>query len=807
MKTLHLSSCMILVLAMGVSHCKQSKMRVSGARDSQGAEDQSANGNGNTNQDPNQNNAGNGTIGGEGSSTFPSQGQDANGKPVTPPVMIFTADDKESPVTTTLGNTLKITWKVTDADQCSVLPTGWTGLSGTQNYKVTGDTELLLSCTKGSQIYSKPLKIASTTPSAPQLSISVSTGTPQNSVTVNPGTTVTISWSAQNVDQCSVQPINATGISGSQSLAVQASTVFLLSCTSSAGTSLAYAIVNVDSNPSNQPSIEMKINNATPPLNLSYGSTALVTWTSTGMKSCQLSPSNTSGVNGQYQSPALTAPALYILSCTTDSNATMYAAALAQVAPAEQPLITLTIGGVSGPATLSRNTPSTLVWSSSRAQSCTVSSVYKSQLAVGLSGSYTIAAPQVSDIYFVSCSGPGGNNMVFSPVFIPIQAPSVDFTANGSKGSVIVNAGSDVNLVWNAKNLDSCKLLPDGTLGLTGQKTVTSLTASTSYTLECTGPLGTSSYGVSVVVQALPEIGVTLTANGSTQPAPLTYGAPLRMAWTSVNASTCVLSPSGTNALNGEFQVAAVTATTSYTLSCTAPNRAPVSRRVDVNVLPPTPPSIDFFANGQTGTVQLESSPDIVLTWRTRLAQSCTLAGNPLNNFTEGSLSITNITADKTYDFVCVGPGGTSSRSIIVRAPIACETRAAIIPGRSQEVRNFTQGREEVRDFMNSTNKFTFIPITSIYGVSLIYAGMVSADALTASVVCKVAGYFEPTAIGANRWTSPFDNSIAYFADDAQIKKNFKFINGANTDIINTMTCKGRLLDRCVTDTRWLLGR
>ncbi len=67
--------------------------------------------------------------------------------PPPAPEAFITANGSEGPITLTYGDPLTVNWSSTNADSCSISPTGWSGTSGNQNGAATASQTYTLTCT------------------------------------------------------------------------------------------------------------------------------------------------------------------------------------------------------------------------------------------------------------------------------------------------------------------------------------------------------------------------------------------------------------------------------------------------------------------------------------------------------------------------------------------------------------------------------------------------------------------------------------------------------------------------------------
>jgi hypothetical protein len=154
--------------------------------------------------------------------------------------------------------------------------------------------------------------------------------------------------------------------------------------------------------------------------------------------------------------------------------------------------------------------------------------------------------------------------------------------------------------------------------------------------LTCTGAGGSASQSTTVSVSALPPR-ISFNAN----PTSVASGAKSTLTWSSTNATACSASGgwSGTLATSGSSSTAALTAATTYTLTCTGTGGS-ASENVTVAVTPPTNGSASL--SWAPPTQDTNGSPLTTLTGYTvyygtsqgSLAQSVTVSGASTTSYT-----------------------------------------------------------------------------------------------------------------------------------------------------------------------------
>jgi hypothetical protein len=160
--------------------------------------------------------------------------------------------------------------------------------------------------------------------------------------------------------------------------------------------------------------------------------------------------------------------------------------------------------------------------------------------------------------------------------------------------------------------------------------------------------------------QPIAQSSVEFVAN----PATVSTGANAWLSWTGHNATSCQASGgwSGEQPATGGFRTAPLTATTTYTLSCTGPRYgsiAHVTVRVDSGkggASAEGPPQVSL--RSQQGSIPASGST--VLEWNARGAHTCTASGGWSGaKPSSGSQRISGLKTDATYTLTCDGPEGT----------------------------------------------------------------------------------------------------------------------------------------------------
>jgi hypothetical protein len=165
-------------------------------------------------------------------------------------------------------------------------------------------------------------------------------------------------------------------------------------------------------------------------------------------------------------------------------------------------------------------------------------------------------------------------------------APTVSFTATPTN----VSSGGSAMLSWSSTNATSCTASGgwSGNEPTSGSASTGALGITTSYTLTCSGSGGNTSQSVTVSVST-PAPSVSLSAS----PTSISSGGSATLSWSSSNATGCTASGgwSGNEPTNGSSSTGALSATTTYSLTCSGPGGSG-SQSVTVSVSAPLPPTI-----------------------------------------------------------------------------------------------------------------------------------------------------------------------------------------------------------------------
>lgn len=258
--------------------------------------------------------------------------------------------------------------------------------------------------------------------------------------------------------------------------------------------------------------------------------------------------------------------------------------------------------------------------------------------------------------YSLTCKGPGGTSQTASVAITVNALPTAQLTATPTA----VLAGSASTLTWGSAHATTCAASGDwsGALAVSGAQSTGALAQNATYSLTCTGPGGMSSEATTTVtVNSVPT--VTLAA----APMSVAVGGSSTLTWNSANADSCTASGgwSGVLAASGSQSTGALTASNTYSLTCSGAGGVSAPAAVTVNILPL--PTVTLTASPAAVTPGASS----MLTWTSSNAVSCTASGGWSGSLAlSGSQSTGPVASATSYSLSCTGLGGTASASAVV---------------------------------------------------------------------------------------------------------------------------------------------
>ncbi len=639
------------------------------------------------------------------------------------PVVQLTA----TPTTVGTGGSTTLTWTTTNATACTASG-GWSGAEPRQGSAeiaaLAATTTYTLTCTGPTAVAAQSVTVT-VVPPAPVILLFA---TPS---TVVQGGVATLQWFTGNATACT----GSGGWAGPQALsgtqptaAIDRNTTYTLTCSGAGGSASQSTTVSVI------PPVP-KLAFFASPSTVASGASAILNWSASDATACTAAGawSGTRATAGTQSTGALTASRTYSLTCTgAGGSATQVATVTVsqQVPPA--PTVSLSVG----PSVVTAGGSATLTWSSRNATSCAASGGWTGHEP--LNGTQSTGALSATTHYTLTCSGTGGTATQTATVTVHAPAPTISLKATPST----VASGGASTLTWATTGATACSASGtyNGSVATSGSHTTGPLSANATYNLSCTGPGGSATQTVTVSVTPAPPT-VSLTASPST----LASGKAATLTWKSAHATACTASGAwrGSLALQGTQSTGALTASETYTLTCSGPGGS-AAQSVTVTLTSASP------------TVSLASNPSTVssggksrLTWSSTDATACSASGGWSGSEPTGGSTLTAaLDATTSFGLTCVGPGGTASQTVVVTVANTTANGAATL--------SWTPP---------TSNLDGSVPVTPLAGYEVYYG--TSTSALTNVVRIPTATTTTYTVTGLNAGTWYF--AVAAVAVDATV--------------------------------------
>ena len=261
--------------------------------------------------------------------------------------------------------------------------------------------------------------------------------------------------------------------------------------------------ITVVAAPTAQPTPAPTVTLAASPSKIVSGASSELTWSSKNATSCTAGGgwSGTKATNGKA-SVAPKSTTTITLTCAGPSGSA-HATAVITVTAAPQPptpVVTLTASATTIPS----GSTSTLKWSSKNVTSCARSGGWSGIEAA--SGSLAVS-PTSTTTYALACTNSAGTAQSATKITVNAASPPPAPTATLKAGAASISSGGSTSLTWSSTNASSCTASGGwtGTEAANGTKSV-SPTATTTYTLDCTGSGGKA------------QVSTTVALNGSGTP-------------------------------------------------------------------------------------------------------------------------------------------------------------------------------------------------------------------------------------------------------------------------------------------------
>ncbi len=180
--------------------------------------------------------------------------------------------------------------------------------------------------------------------------------------------------------------------------------------------------------------------------------------------------------------------------------------------------------------------------------------------------------PDVTTTYTISCLGKEGGPITESITVTvdgspPTPSPNLTLTASPTN----INANEPSTIRWSTSNADSCRALGgwSSKTSVNSSQLIASIPSTTTYSMRCTGPGGSTTESINVVVNSIPPTpGPTLDITADDLI--IDSNASTTIRWNTNNAATCSADGgwSSSSSATGQQLINAIPSTTTYSMTC-----------------------------------------------------------------------------------------------------------------------------------------------------------------------------------------------------------------------------------------------
>ena len=372
------------------------------------------------------------------------------------------------------------------------------------------------------------------------------------------------------------------------------------------------------------------------PLSIISGESSTLSWASTDATSASISP----GIGSVEVNGSRTISPIETTTYTINATGSGGSATDSVTVTVYQPP---TVNIFASPGAIVSGESTTLSWTSANADSVSIDQGIGS---VDTDGSMVVS-PTETITYTITATGSGGSatDSVIVTVYYP---PTVNISVN--PGAILV--GGSATLSWASTSADTASIDNGvGSVDTNGSISV-SPSETTTYTIIVTGPGGSATDSVSVIVYQPP------TVNISADPVTIIVGESTTLSWTSTNADSVSIDQGiGSVGTNGSMIISPIEITT-YTITATGQGGTAAD---SVTVTVYYPPTVNISTNPDA----ILAGESATLSWTSTDATSASIS--PAIGLVEvdGSRTISP-TETTTYTITATGPGGSATDSVTV---------------------------------------------------------------------------------------------------------------------------------------------
>jgi hypothetical protein len=396
------------------------------------------------------------------------------------------------PVLVPYGSDVELDWTSSGAKSCKLDPSGHTDLNGSETLThVTAAAVYVLTCIgDGGASVTDAVAINVDKAPMPTADLKANGGDAPYLATI--GESVSVDWTSQFADDCTVDPGSLTGLSGQlMHVGNAAPASYSIRCTGPGGT----AADTISILPSTTaPTADVTANGQHGAITVQAGAAVEIGWTSTATDQCTLSPTGQKTLSGKLATTAA-ATTTYTLRCSGAGGSVQTGVTVIVVTPGAV-TAALTVDGSTMQRMVTTGTAVTVAWGSANATSCSLTPLGETALV----GTRLTAALTTDTTFTLTCTGAGGTAKASVTVkVVPNLPPAVTLKANGSTGTVLVASDSTVTMTWQSERATSCVFDDSAdSRPASGSRQVQRFSAGKKFKITCTGPGGTGTSTVDV---------------------------------------------------------------------------------------------------------------------------------------------------------------------------------------------------------------------------------------------------------------------------------------------------------------------
>jgi hypothetical protein len=377
------------------------------------------------------------------------------------------------------------------------------------------------------------------------------------------GGQATLSWSTNNATAVSISPtVGTVSANGSTTVSPASTTTYTISATGADGKTVTSTvqitvgaitaqIVRFTANPSSIPA----------------GGQTTLSWSISNASTVTIAPGIGSVAANGSVAVSPTSTTTYTISATGTDGKTVTSTVQVTVGAVTAQILRFS----ASPSTIALGTQSTLSWTTSNATTVSISPTVGTVTANGS----TTVSPATTTSYTISATGADGTT-VTAVATVTVTGSAIPQIVAFTATPQTVSSGQSTKICWQVTGATSISIAPSigGNLNANDCATVTP-SATTTYTLTATNAVGQVQGNLTVNVGSVQ----ILSFQASPVSSPVA-GAPVTLTWTTVNATSVVLTgadiPAMTLPVNGSYTDNPVTNET-YTLTAYGPGGQTVS--------------------------------------------------------------------------------------------------------------------------------------------------------------------------------------------------------------------------------------